>query len=159
MTALFACVLFSGCGTILAKRTEIKLYNYTDNVKLKVDGKVEQPEQVLLASKEFIGNAGSINYYGAGVTMDRKHARTLVLDKNGKTVEIKMKPKVWGFVVVADMLFLCGGPLGLALDAATGNWKHLKPTYVDVTYALGESKHKSLGKLKRQYKRKLNKGK
>ncbi len=153
VSAFCALLLVSSCGSVAHHKQGIKLFNYSSDVTLKVDGVVTKAEQVYIASQGTVGGPQA-TFYGAGVKVDRKHSHTLTIQKNGKSVDIPLKSKVWVGSIFLNLGF-GGGPIGIAIDASTGYIKNLKPKYIDVTYRLGESKKKGKGQLKRQFKRKV----
>ncbi len=150
---IYAATLLASCGTIAHHKQSIKLFNYSDDVTIKVDGQPATAEQVYMASKGAVGGP-QVAFYGAGVKIDRKKSHTLTITKGGKSVDVPFKSKIWVGGILLNMGF-GGGPIGVAIDASTGYIKNLKPHYVDVTYRLGETKKKSHGKLKRQFKKKF----
>ena len=153
IAAFCAVLLLNSCGSVLHHRQGIKLFNYSGDVVLKVDGIVTKAEQVYMASKGAVGGPQAA-FYGAGIKVDRRHSHTLTIEKAGKKIEVPLKSKVWVGSILLNLGF-GGGPIGIAIDASTGYIKHLKPKYIDVTYKLGESKKKGHGKLKRQFKKKF----
>lgn len=153
IAAFCGVLLLNSCGSIAHHKKGIKLFNYSSDVVLKVDGVVTNAEQVYMASQGAVGGPQAA-FYGAGVKVDRKHSHVLTIQKGGKSVDVPLKSKLWVGSIFLNLGF-GGGPIGIAIDASTGYIKTLKPKYIDVTYKLGESKKKGYGKLKRQFKRKV----
>ena len=148
----------TGCATICApKNSSVVLFDSPKDLVVTENGNNVPIEQVLGDAKNhgMSGYAGSYTtyFYTSGIKLDRRHSHTLEFSSAGKKGTLELKPKVHGGYIFLDLFTF--GPLGIAIDAATGKWKVLRRHNVDVTAVLNHQEMRSPRQLKKSLRRKL----
>lgn len=156
--------VLNSCGTIKNAskkgKTEVFLINGPKDLRVSSNGQSLSIEsEVFAASGHTDGSTTA--FYTSAVNLPSKKKAVLELysPSSGKKASVTVRPRLWGKMVVVDMLLTAG--IGLLVDIPTGNIRTLKPRLIDVENALAgkpRSKWKSQGKLKRMTKRKIKKG-
>ncbi len=146
----------TGCATILApKNSSVVLFDAPKDLVVTENGNNVPLEKVLGDAKVRQGYSSTTTtyYYTSGIKLDRRHAHTLELISGDKKGTLVLKPRVSGGIVFADMMLTWG--IGLPIDAITGKWKVLRRHNVDVPAVLNNTRMRSVHKLKKGLRRKL----
>ena len=144
MILLGACsIMLNGCATIFGGRSPVVLYRYSSDMKVSENGVPLEIKKTYFGHKGI--GSGGIDYFGAGIRLKAtKTAHTITIEQEGKKKDVVLKSKFGGKWLFFDIF--CSGPIGIIVDACTGDWKVAKPKYIDCSGELGtlpkESKHK-----------------
>ncbi|HTA28680.1 MAG TPA: hypothetical protein VK809_12885 [Bacteroidia bacterium] len=143
-------IMLNGCATIFGGMSPVVLYRYSADMTVSENGVPLEIKKTYFGHKG-LGDGG-IDYYGAGIRLKAiKGKHIITIERNGKKTDVALKSKFGGKWLFFD-IFLTG-PIGIIVDACTGDWRVAKPKYIDCVGELGEEPKKSKHKLKREAKR------
>ncbi len=153
-------LLNTGCATILSgKNADIVLYDVPKDLEIKDNSVPVEIVKVFSSAKSRKNYENTIRtttiYSSPGIQLNKKVKHILELTSGGKSVIIQVKSKLSGGYLFAD-IFLTG-PIGIIIDAATKNWKTLRPKHLDVPALFNGTKQRSAHRLQKDLRKSFKK--